>query len=62
VSRDALEAWADAAAGLIVATALVWALRLAGLWDAPGWALSAAFFAVSVPRRYAVRRLFRRLE
>jgi len=49
MSRDALEAWADAAAGLIVATALV-------------WALSAAFFAVGVPRRYAVRRLFRRLE
>jgi hypothetical protein len=57
--RDAIEAWANAIAGLGVSVALVWLLRRAGLWDLPALHLSAAFFAASVARSFALRRLFR---
>jgi hypothetical protein len=60
VSGDALEAWAGAAVGLGVSAALVWALRAAGWWDAHPAAVTAAFFAASVARGWAVRRAFRR--
>ena len=56
---DHLEAWANATAGLLVSWALVYALRWAGLWDAHAFTVSAAFFAASVARSYALRRLFR---
>lgn len=61
-SRDTVEALANAVAGLGVSLALVWALRAAGLWDAPAAAVAAVFFAASVARGFALRRLFRWAE
>ena len=62
MKRDAFEAWANAVAGLVVSWALVAALRAAGAWDAPALVVSAFFFAASVARSYALRRMFRRFE
>lgn len=57
--RDALEAFANALAGLAVSIALVMVLRAVGLWDAPALLISAFFFAASVGRSYVLRRAFR---
>lgn len=59
---DAAEAFINAVAGLGVSLALVWALRLAGLWDAAAPVVAAFFFAASVGRSYTLRRLFRWME
>ncbi len=59
---DMTEALINAVAGLGVSLALVWALRAVGLWDAPAWVVAAFFFAASVARSYALRRLFRAME
>ena len=56
---DGAEAWVNAAVGLCVSWALVFALRKAGLWDAPAMSITAVFFASSMARSYVVRRLFR---
>jgi hypothetical protein len=61
-SRDHAEAWLNAVVGLGISTALVWLLRAAGFWDAPALAVSSVFFAASVGRSYALRRVFRRGE
>ena len=61
-SHDASEAVINAVAGLGVSLALVWALRLVGLWDASAPVVAAFFFAASVARSYALRRLFRMME
>jgi hypothetical protein len=61
---DALEAIANAVAGLALSVAAVQVL-----WPVFGWpvtagqsvAVSAIFFALSVARGYVLRRLFRRL-
>lgn len=60
--RDGIEAWANAIAGLGISWALVALLRAVGMWDAPALIVSAFFFAASVGRSYALRRLFRRYE
>lgn len=60
--RDAVEAWMNAIAGLGVSLAIVWALRAVGMWDAPALVVSAVFFAASVARSYALRRIFRGTE
>ena len=60
--RDAIEAVANAGAGLLVSVGLVEALRAAGLWGAPSLAVAAVFFIASVTRAYALRRLFRGSE
>ena len=62
MTRDGIEAWANAIAGLGVSWALVAALRAFGLWDAHALALSSVFFAASVARSYALRRVFRAWE
>ncbi len=59
---DSIEAWGNAIAGLGVSVLLVEALRAMGWWDSPALILSAGFFAASVARPYALRRLFRYLE
>ena len=59
-ARDASEALANAASGLVVSLALVWLLRAAGFWDAPAPVVGGVFFAASVARAYALRRWFRR--
>lgn len=53
------EAWANAVVGLGVSWALVALLRAAGWWDAPAPVVSAVFFAASVARGFALRRVFR---
>ena len=60
--RDAAEAIANAAAGLLVSVGLVEALRAVGLWGAASPAIAAVFFVASVARAYALRRLFRGRE
>lgn len=60
IRRDALEAWANAVAGLAVSWLLVAGLRAVDLWDAPALIVSGFFFAASVGRSFALRRLFRR--
>ena len=60
--RDITEAGANALAGLGVSLLLVEGLRLAGIWDAPSPVIAAVFFAASVARAYALRRLFRRAD
>lgn len=60
--RDALEAWGNAIAGLVISSVIVTALRAADLWDLPAVILAAIFFAASVGRSFALRRLFRRWE
>ena len=57
--RDMAEAIANAVAGLAISWALVAGLRAVGLWDAPALVVSAFFFAASVGRSYALRRVFR---
>ena len=57
--KDAVEAWANAFAGLGISLALVAFLRAVGAWDAPAWAVASLFFLASVARSYALRRLFR---
>ena len=59
---DLSEAIANALAGLGVSLALVWLLRAVELWDAPAPVVAGFFFAASVARSYALRRLFRAME
>ena len=47
---DAIEAVANAGAGLLVSVGLVEALRAAGLWSAPSVAIACVFFIASVAR------------
>lgn len=61
-ARDHVEAWCNAVVGLAVSWALVALLRAAGWWDADALAVSVWFFAASVARSYALRRLFRWAE
>lgn len=62
MSHDALEAWANALAGLAVSMIAVWLLRRSGVWvGAPAWAISALFFALSWMRSRLLRALFRRV-
>jgi hypothetical protein len=63
VSLDALEAWANAIAGLAVSTVAVWLLRASGAWaTAPAWVIAAMFFGLSLGRSRALRWAFRRAE
>lgn len=60
--RDAIEAWANAASGFAVSLAITLALRAAGWWDANALLIGCAYFAASVARSFALRRLFRLWE
>jgi len=62
MTRDMAEAWINAIVGLGVSLALVALLRAVGLWDAPAAVVAGAFFAASVARSYALRRVFRAWE
>lgn len=62
MTRDGLEAWANAIAGLGVSVVMVWALRRLGLWDEGALSVAVWFFAASVARSYALRRVFRWME
>lgn len=62
MTRDAAEAVVNAVVGLGVSWALVAFLRAVGGWDAHALAVSSLFFAASVARSYALRRIFRRGE
>lgn len=62
MTSDAIEAWANAIAGLAISLALIAVLRAAGAWDAPAPLVSAIFFTASVARSYGLRRVFRRVS
>lgn len=62
MSHDALEAWANALAGLAVSMIAVWLLRRSGAWGAaPAWTIATMFFALSWARSRLLRALFRRM-
>ena len=63
MSRDGMEALANATLGLGVSTVAVWGLRAAEVWQtAPAWLLAALFFVLSLGRARAIRWAFRRGE
>lgn len=63
MSRDGMEALANATLGLGVSTVAVWVLRAAEVWQtAPAWLLAVVFFVLSLVRARALRWVFRRAE
>lgn len=63
MSRDGMEALANATLGLGVSTVAVWVLRAAEVWQtAPAWLLAVVFFVLSLGRARALRWAFRRGE
>lgn len=60
---DHIEAFANAALGLLVSIAAVHLLRAAGAWETlPAWAVAGVFFGLSLARARALRWWFRRDE
>jgi hypothetical protein len=59
--RDAPEAFANAAIGLLVSIAAVHVLRALGAWETlPAWGVAGVFFGLSYGRSHALRWAFRR--
>jgi hypothetical protein len=60
--NDHLEAFLNAALGMIVSIVAVRVLRAAGAWETlPAWAVALTFFGLSLARSRALRWWFRRV-